>query len=69
MIICETCGQPGGILALSGPCFDCARARMKAAYSGRCSCPKRLRRPRTIETRIRSWVTDDRCLGTIAQLN
>lgn len=66
-IICATCGRPGGLLALSGPCLDCARSRQRAAMDGRCHCPRALCRPRDIVTRIRSWIGCDRCLGTIRQ--
>jgi hypothetical protein len=69
-IICKDCGQDGGLLALSGPCLDCARARQKAAMSGRCSCPKRLRRESKVKrVGSRSWVGCDRCFGSVRQLS
>ena len=66
-IYCQVCRQPGGILALSGPCLECARARQGAAMDGRCHCQRQLRQPREVSTRSRSWVTCDRCFGTIRQ--
>jgi hypothetical protein len=67
-ILCPVCGLDGGLLALSGPCLACARARHRAAVTRRCSCPARLRQPRDVESRSRAWVTCDRCLGTIRTL-
>lgn len=65
VILCSDCGQPGGLLALSGPCLDCARARHRAAMDGRCHCPRRLRRPAARSHLRRSWTACERCFGTI----
>jgi hypothetical protein len=68
VIPCPVCGHPGGLMALSGPCLACVRARHRAAMSGRCACPGRQRQPRLVTTTRSAWVTCDRCLGTIRRL-
>lgn len=50
-------------------CMECVKARAKVASGNkRCVCTKRFQRPRTVETKHRSWVACDRCLGVVKQL-
>lgn len=65
---CSVCGQPRGFLG--DPCMACVRARHKAVVNGgRCSCPKSMKKPRTVSNGNRTWVACDRCLGSIKQLS
>ena len=50
-------------------CMGCVKARHRAAISHKCSCPKKLKRPREVTNKIRQWIACDRCLGAIKQLN
>lgn len=63
---CSGCGTP--TLAWNDPCWECVKARAKAAHTHRCTCPAKLKRPREVSNGIRRWVACDRCLGTINQL-
>jgi len=65
---CSAC-QDTLVIPSHDPCFDCIKARHKAALTHKCSCPKRLKRPRTVTNKIRTWVSCDRCLGTIRQIS
>jgi hypothetical protein len=75
---CETCESTlnpvEAAMATDGHliCMGCVRARAKVATSGRgrCTCPKRLKRPTDIK-RIgsRAWIACERCLGQIAQVS
>lgn len=66
---CSACGEAAVWLG-ADPCFPCVKARAKTvANHGRCTCPKKLKRPRPVSTGIRSWIACDRCLGAIAQKN
>lgn len=67
---CQGCGTPlSPVEALRWQvCLDCTKARHRAATNrGRCSCGTK-RRDRLVETRSRSWIACDRCLGVIAQV-
>lgn len=66
MVICEVCGLDGGLLALSGPCFNCARARQRAAMDGRCHCRKGQRQARWVKVGPRRQALKcDRCFGVV----
>jgi hypothetical protein len=50
-------------------CMECVQVRARVASGNkRCPCRGRKQKPQTVETRSRSWVACDRCLGTIKQL-
>lgn len=68
MMKCTAC-QVTEVLPGMDPCWGCVKARAKTAFSHRCTCPAKLKRPRTIVTRSRSWLGCDRCLGSIRNLN
>lgn len=63
---CEGCGMP--TWATNNPCWECVKARARAATTGgRCKCGRK-RRERVVETRVRCWVSCERCLGVVRQL-
>jgi len=79
MFTCQHCNSPLNpvIAAMASTdghliCMPCVKARVKVATSGRgrCTCPKRLKRPTDVK-RIgsRTWISCERCLGTIEQLS
>lgn len=65
---CLACLEKMGPVEAAGGavCLDCCRARCKASFSHRCSCGRK-RRARAVVTRLRSWTTCDRCLGTVPE--
>lgn len=62
---CEGCGQP--VMRSNNPCWECVKARARAAVTRRCSCGKK-RRERAVDVGFGAWVSCDRCLGTVRQL-
>jgi hypothetical protein len=51
-------------------CMDCVKARHKTVLRlGKCVCRKADKRPRETGNKSRKWLSCDRCLGTIKQLN
>lgn len=66
------CGDPLDLLARldGGRCMNCVRARAAAvSKGGRCVCPKRKQEPVEKRSIHRSWISCERCLGTIKQLS
>jgi hypothetical protein len=63
---CSGCGEP--IWKWADPCMPCVRARARAAFTHRCSCGRK-RRERTVSNGSRTWVSCDRCLGSVRQLS
>lgn len=50
-------------------CMGCVRQRARTVgNNGRCTCIKRLKRPRRVKTVSREWDSCDRCLGAIRQI-
>jgi hypothetical protein len=70
----RTCDGCGKVLSPVGDfgytvCMECTKARARTVGNrGRCTCPKKLKRPRAVTNRIRAWEACDRCLGTIRAL-
>lgn len=65
------CGDPLDLLAKldGGRCMNCVRARAAAAVKKHCVCPKRKQEPVEKNSINRSWISCERCLGTIRQLS
>ena len=67
-IQCSGCLRP--VYPWADPCLACVRARHRAAVTHRCSCPKHLRRESGIKRAwSRTWISCERCLGTVRQLS
>jgi hypothetical protein len=68
---CDGCGNV--TFAWTNPCMPCVKARAHVATRGRgrCSCPKRLRRETGIKSNGlgRTWISCERCLGTVRQVS
>lgn len=68
---CEGCGcQLGAFEAMRwSVCFDCTKARHRAAMSHRCSCGKKRREVGPHKVGWRVWFSCVRCLGTTRQVS
>ena len=63
---CHGCGEV--VPSFNNPCWDCVKARHRAALTHKCSCGKK-RRERICSTGSRKWIACDRCLGSYKQLS
>ena len=59
---CEACERE---VIFHDICWDCVRARHRAALSHRCTCPKALKFPKEIKQAGEVRIKCGRCLGAI----
>ena len=63
---CEVCGGP----SFWSPCMDCVRARARSATTGhRCVCGRKRIESAVKRVGSRTWISCERCLGTVKQLS
>lgn len=68
---CVGCGKALGPFDMGyDVCMDCTKARARTvANHGKCSCGSKRKPGKVMKVYSRSWISCNRCLGTIKQLS